>query len=476
MARGEHHDVVVVGAGVNGLTAAALLAVSGRSVLVLERSDQIGGACKSEDLTGDGSLHDTCATVHALGAVSPVFHELGVEDHGVKWITSPDPVVHPVEPDRVAVLHQSVEETAEALRDPGWARLFGPLVRDHETVVDFALSPQPHVPRSLLTGVRFGLEAVPSARLLTRVLRSVEGRALFAGLAAHSFLPLDQWLTASLGIMLGVTAHTGGWPIAAGGSQTIPDALAAIVLAAGGEIRTGHEVRSAADLPPSDALFLDLTPRQVLSILGDDLPQRVGRGLRRFRYGPGVCKVDFVVDRPVPWASEACARAATVHLGGTFEEVAAGEAAVNAGRHPDRPFVLTVQPSLFDPARAAGGNHVLWAYCHVPHGSPVDMTDAIEQQIERFAPGFRSTVLHRGTIDSRAYERRNPNNVGGDISGGSVGGLQLFFRPRLSPQRYRLGGSRNAYLCSASTPPGPGVHGMCGKWAVRSYLRAQRSP
>jgi phytoene dehydrogenase-like protein len=443
-------------------------------VLVLERAERIGGGCRSDDLTGDGTIHDTCATVHALGAVSPVFRELGLTEHGLRWLAPPVPLAHPVTPDRVAVLHRSVEATAEGLGDPGWAKVFQPLVRDSASVIDFALAPQPRWPRSIPTALRFGSQALPGANLLARRFDSEGGRALFAGLAAHSFLRLDAPFTASLGLMFAVSAHAAGWPIAEGGSQRIPDALAAIIEGAGGEIRTGVEVRSLADVPPAGALFCDLTPRQALQLLRDALPDRVRRAFGRYRYGPGVFKVDYVLDRPVPWASEACADAGTVHLGGTFEEVATGEAAVVAGRHPADPFVLAVQPTMFDPTRAAPGRHVLWAYCHAPSGSSVDLTAAIEARLERFAPGFGAAVVHRSTLDSAALERRNPNNVGGDIAGGATSGRQLLFRPRIALDRYRLGGPRNAWLCSASTPPGAGVHGMCGYWAVQSYRRAER--
>jgi len=470
MAAPDHHDVVVVGAGVNGLTAAALLATAGRSVLVLERSDRIGGACRSEDLTGDGTVHDTCATVHALGAVSPVFRELGLDRHGVEWAVPPQPLAHPVTPDRVAVLHRSVDATAEGLRDPGWAKVFGPLVRGADTVVDLALSPQPAWPRNVVAATRFGVQALPGADLLARRFGSEGGRALFAGLAAHSFLMLNRPFTASLGLMLGVAAHAGGWPVAAGGSQRIPDALAAVVTANGGEIRTGVDVRSVADLPPSGALFLDLTPRQALDLLGDDLPARVRRAFARYRYGPGVFKVDYVLDAPVPWASEACATAGTVHLGGTFEQVAAGEASVVRGRHPDPPFVLAVQPAMFDPTRAAAGRHVLWAYCHVPSGSSVDMTSAIEAQIERFAPGFRERVVATKVWTPADWEAYNPNYVGGDISAGANTWTQIAMRPRPALNPYALGVD-GVYLCSSASPPGGGVHGMAGFNAAETALR-----
>ena len=464
----------MVGAGPNGLAAAVALARAGRSVVVLEATGTIGGGARSEELTLPGFLHDTCSAVHPLGAGSPFFSELPLGDHGLAWAHAELAAAHPLPDGSAAVLAHSLEETAAALGPDAraWRRLFGPLVRDWEPLRDTFLAPLLRLPPHPMALARFGLRAAwPASTLARRVFDGETARALFAGLSAHAILALGHPLTSAFGLVLGAGAHVVGWPVARGGSQRIADALAAHLRALGGEIVTGHPVRSLDDLPPSATLLFDLTPRQVLDVAGAYLPPLYRRRLARFRYGPGSFKVDYALDAPVPWRAEACRRATTVHLGGPLDEVVASERDVTRGRHPERPFVLVAQPTLGDAARAPAGRHTLWAYCHVPHASTVDMTTAVEDQIERFAPGFRDRVLARHVTFPADMERHDANLVGGDIAGGSHGGLQLVGRPVLSPNPYRLPlEGRKAFLCSASTPPGAGVHGMCGWWAAAAAL------
>ena len=467
-------DAVVVGAGPNGLSAAITLARAGRSVLVLEAEDTAGGGCRSGELTLPGFVHDVCAAIHPLGAASPAFAGLPLADHGLEWVHPEAPAAHPLPDGSAAVLERSLDATAEGLGpDAGaWRRVVGPLVREWEGLTDSILGPMLRVPRHPVTMARFGLRAIwPAKTLAARVFEGEAARGLFAGLAAHAILDLGAPLTSSFGLTFAASGHAVGWPAAKGGSQKVADALVSYLRALGGEVETGRRVSSLADVPPAAAVLFDLTPRQVTAIAGDRLDTRARRRFGRFRYGPGSFKIDYALDGPVPWKADECGRAGSVHVGGTLEEVVAAERDVAQGRHPERPFLLTSQPSRFDPTRAPAGKHTFWAYCHVPHGSTVDMTVAIEDQLERFAPGFRDLVLARHTMFPADLERHNANNVGGDVAGGSHGGLQLVARPRLALDPYRLPiDGMDAYLCSASTPPGAGVHGMCGWWAARSAL------
>lgn len=469
-------DAVVVGAGPNGLAAAVTLARAGCSVVVLEAEGVPGGGCRSGELTLPGFVHDVCSAIHPLGAASPVFGELPLADHGLEWLHPKAPAAHPLPDGGAAVLERSVEATADGLGPDAraWRRLVGPLAGDWHHLSASILGPMLRVPRHPVTLTRFGLRAVwPATALARRAFQGEAAQALFAGLAAHAILDLAAPLTSSFGLTFAASAHAVGWPAAKGGSQRITDALVSYLATLGGEVVTGRRVASLDDLPPARAVLFDLTPRQVVAIAGDRLDPRSRRRLERFRYGPGSFKVDYALDGPVPWSNEACSRAGSVHVGGTLSEVAAAERDVARGRHPLRPFVLTSQPSLFDPTRAPAGRHTFWAYCHVPHGSTVDMTGAIEDQIERFAPGFGDRVLARHTMFPADLEAHNANNVGGDVAGGSHGGLQLVARPRLALDPYALGiDGMSAYLCSASTPPGAGVHGMGGWWAARSALKA----
>jgi phytoene dehydrogenase-like protein len=466
-------DAIVVGAGPNGLAAAITLARAGRSVRAYEAAPVAGGGTRTAELTLPGFRHDVCSTILPLTIASPFFASIDLAARGLELIHPEVPFAHPFDGGRAAILERSVQATADGLGGAdgrAWRRLFGPLVRDVGKLGPEILRPVVHVPRHPLALVRFGLPALRSARGLARARFDDEAaRGLFAGVAAHSMLSLDRPLSASFGLVLATFAHAVGWPMVRGGAAGVARALVAELEAAGGEVVTGHRVDSLADLPPARAVLLDVTPRQLVAIAGDRLPPRSRRRAERFRYGPGVFKVDWALDAPVPWAAEGPRRAATVHLGGTLDEIAAGEAEVAAGRHPERPYVLFVQYAAWDPSRAPAGKATAWAYCHVPPGSTVDMTDRIEAQVERFAPGFRDLILARATHAPAAMEAYDANYVGGDINGGIEDIRQLVFRPWPTIDPYRVGAG--LYLCSSSTPPGGGVHGMSGLFAARSALR-----
>lgn len=471
--RGTTFDAIVVGAGPNGLAAAIELARSGRSVRLYEANDTVGGGSRSAELTLPGFVHDPCSTAHPLGVASPFFRSLDLARHGLEWVHPEAPLAHALDPHRAVLLERSLDATADALEGDGrrWRLLFGALVREHERLLPGLLGPVVRIPRHPVLMARFGMAALlPATTVARRGFRTDAAGALFAGMAAHSMVALHRPLTASFGLVLGLLAHAVGWPFARGGSGRIAAALEAEARAVDVEIVTGHRVDDIAELPPARAVLFDVTPRQLLAIAGDRLPSGYAGRLRRFRYGPGVFKIDWALDGPIPWADPAAARAGTVHVGGTGREVARAEAEVAAGRHPDRPFVLLVQASIADPSRAPAGKHTGWAYCHVPNGSTLDMTAAIEAQVERFAPGFTDLVLARHTMTAAQMEAYDANYVGGDINGGIADWRQLVFRPvpRLDP--YAIPGS-TLYLCSSSTPPGGGVHGMSGLLAARSAMR-----
>jgi phytoene dehydrogenase-like protein len=469
-------DAIVVGGGPNGLAAAIELARAGRSVRVYEAADTVGGGSRSAGLTLPGFTHDPCAAVHPLSLASPFLRSLDLARHGLAWVEPAAPVAHALAPGRSIVLPRRLDDTAldEALgvRDASaWRRLFGPLAHEADRLMPAILGPVVRPPRHPLLMARFGLRAVLPATALARLaFRDAPARALLAGLAGHSMLPLGAPLSASFAVVLGTLAHAVGWPLARGGSGAIAAALEAEARELGVEIETGHRVDALADLPPARAIVLDLTPRQVIEIAGDRLPTGYRRALERFRYGPGVFKVDWALDGPIPWSDPATARAATVHLGGPMGEVARSEAAVAAGRHADRPYVLLVQPTLADPSRAPAGKHIAWAYCHVPNGSPSDKTAAIEAQVERFAPGFRDLVLARSVKNAPAMQAYDANYVGGDINGGLADWRQLLFRPVARPNPYTTP-VPGLFLGSSSTPPGGGVHGMSGLHAARAAQR-----
>ena len=466
-------DAIVVGSGPNGLAAAIALARAGRSVRVLEGAATIGGGTRTEELTLPGHLHDVCSAVHPLLLGSPFLSSLPLSDHGLAVVHPDLPLAHPLDGGGAVALHRSIDETAAGLGIDGRAyrRLIGPLVRDWPGLAGVLLGPPLRPPRRPLPAGRFAALGVRSAAGLTRRrFDDAPARALLAGNAAHSMRPLTAPGTAAFALLLVVLAHAVGWPVAVGGSRAITDAMASLLTSLGGEIETGRPVASLAELPPARAVLLDVTPRALLRIAGDRLPARYRSALSRFRYGPGVFKVDYALSDPVPWSAPECRRAGTVHLGGTVRELQESEADVAAGRTPRRPFVLVAQQSLFDPSRAPGGAHTLWAYCHVPNGSDVDMTDAIDGQIERFAPGFREVVVARHTTGPAQVEAANPNYVGGDINGGRADLRQLVARPVLRPTPHATPNPR-IFLCSSSTPPGGGVHGMCGWFAARAALR-----
>jgi phytoene dehydrogenase-like protein len=428
---------------------------------------------RSAALTLPGFVHDICSAVQGTSTASPFFRDLDLGRFGLELIDPPAPLAHPLDGGRAAVLERSVTDTAAGLGTDGAAyrRLMGPLVRDADKVMDLVLAPILRIPRHPLAAARFGLPALRSAvGLAGGRFRGDEARALLTGVSAHSMLRLDRPLTASFGLVLAITAHAYGWPVVRGGTQRLADALAAELRSLGGEIVMNHPVASLADLPAARAILFDTSPRALVRIAGDRLPDRYRRRLEGFRYGPGIVKLDWALTDPIPWAAEGPRRAGTVHVGGTMDEIRSAETEVARHRHPERPFVLVVQQSRFDPTRAPDGRHTGWAYCHVPSGSTFDMTERIEAQIERFAPGFRDAILARSVRLATDIEAYNPNYIGGDINGGIQDLRQLFTRPvaRLDPYGTPAGG---IYLCSSSTPPGGGVHGMCGVWAARSALR-----
>jgi phytoene dehydrogenase-like protein len=469
-------DAIVVGAGPNGLAAAITLARANRSVRVYEAADEAGGGMRTAELTLPGFRHDPCATIIPLTVASPFFRSVDLAQRGVELIHPDAPFAHPLDGGVAAIQERSVAATAAGLGEHdgrAWRRLFGPLVRRADDLTSEILRPVVHLPRHPLLLARFGLPALLSAERLARTLfREAPARALFAGVAAHAMLPLDRPLSASYGLALAVFGHAVGWPMARGGSSAVTDALVAELRDLGGDVVTGHRVDRIASLPRARAVLLDVTPRQMIAIAGDRLPARVRSHAARFRYGAGVFKIDWALDGPVPWSASGPRRAATVHLGGTLEEIAAAEADVAAGRHPERPYVLFVQYAPWDPSRAPAspvGLTTAWAYCHLPSGSTVDMTHRIEAQVERFAPGFRDRIIGRAVRGPAAMEAHDANYVGGDINGG-IGDIgQLLFRPWPALDPYRVG--PGLYLCSSSTPPGGGVHGMSGLHAARSALR-----
>ncbi len=471
---GGQLDAVVVGSGPNGLAAAIELARSGYSVKVLEAAPEPGGGARSAELTEPGFVHDICSSVHPMGAASPFFRSLELEKHGLEWVEPPLAVAHPLDGGEAAILSRSVEETAAQFdRSTGRAyrRLFGPLLPDFEGLLGDLLAP-PKLPKHPLAAVRFGLRALPSSLAAARAWFSDEkARALLAGNAAHAVLPLDAPLaTNAVGLMLMLAGHRVGWPFIKGGSRRLTEVLVQVFRQAGGSVETGFHVRQFRELPPAKVVLFDTAPGHLAEIAEDHLPGDFRRRLRRYRHGAGVFKIDFALSGPIPWTNPDCSRAGTVHLGGSLDEIVRAEREVAEGRHPEQPFVLAAQPSQFDPTRAPEGKQTFWAYCHVPAGSEVDRTEAIERQIERFAPGFRDLVIARHRMNCRDFERHNPNLIGGDIIGGMSDWRQLLTRPvaRLRPHTTPI---PRIFLASASTPPGAGVHGMCGYWAAREAIR-----
>lgn len=466
------YDAVIVGSGPNGLSAGIRLAQEGLSVLILEAAASIGGGTRTAELTEPGFLHDVCSAVHPTAASSPFFRSLNLEKHGLEWVHPTLPFAHPFDDGEAAAAHISLSETTATLGKDSqdYAQLFGEFVRNWGFLTEDIFGTL-RIPKHPLLMARFGWYGLFSAKLLSNAMfKTTAAKALFMGCAAHSILPLNKAFTASFGLVLATSAHSAGWPFAKGGSVTIANTLADIFQALGGEIRTNQEVKSLADIPPSKTVLFDLTPLQIVNIVGEKLPSSYKKKLQNYRYGPGTFKMDFALSEPVPWKNERCRQAGTLHLGGTADEIMASEAAVWKGEHSENPYIIAAQPSLFDDTRAPEGKHTLWAYCHVPHGSDRDMSDVIEAQIERFAPGFRDTIISRHTFNSQQYETYNSNYIGGDINGGAQFFKQLLGRPVLKWNPYKIPVD-GMYICSASTPPGGGVHGMAGFNAAESVLK-----
>jgi phytoene dehydrogenase-like protein len=462
----------VVGSGPNGLAAAVVLARAGVRVRLIEAADTVGGGSRTRELTLPGFRHDICSSIHPLGAGSPFFRSLPLAEHGLRWVHPEIPLAHPFDDGTAATVRRSLGETAALLGadEQVYGRVMGPVAENWDRLSRDILGPIARIPRSPLLLLRFGWYARRSAGGLARgMFRTAKARALFMGIAAHANGRLDRAFTASFAIVLGGAGHAVGWPAAAGGSQSIADAMTGYFRSLGGEVVTGCPVESLAQLDETSPVLFDLTPRQVMSIAGGRLSDRYRKSLRRFRYGPGVFKLDYALDGPIPWTAEECRRAGTVHLGATMREIEASEEQVAQGKDPETPYIIVTQPSVFDATRAPEGKHTAWAYCHVPSGSTRDMTDRIEAQIERFAPGFRDAVLARHATGPAELEEYNANYIGGDIAGGAHDGLQLFFRPALRASPYRTSDPR-LFICSASTPPGAGVHGMCGYHAAQAVL------
>ncbi|HJT74229.1 MAG TPA: NAD(P)/FAD-dependent oxidoreductase [Chitinophaga sp.] len=467
----NEYDAIVVGSGPNGLSAAITMQQQGLSVLLLEGRDSIGGGLRSAELTLPGFMHDVCSAIHPMALTSPFLKTLPLEQFGLSYIHPAADAAHPFDDGTAAVLYSSLEKTAQLLGEDcvTYERLYAPLLKDFPELMAEVLGPL-KVPKHPLVMARFGLKALPSALQLARRFKGKAARGLFGGIAAHSIQPLSNAATAAVGLVLSLNSHASGWPVPRGGAQSLANALADHFIYLGGEIQTNTYVKTLSELPPSRAVLLDVTPKQLLSIAGERFTSFYKWQLQRYRYGMGVFKVDWALEAPVPFTAAGCREAGTVHLGNTIEEIAASELQTSRGQHPEKPFVLLAQQSVFDNSRAPKGKHTAWAYCHVPNGSTKDMTAAIEDQVERFAPGFKDLILGRHVMNTAEMESYNPNYIGGDINGGVIDISQLYTRPaiRLSPYSTP---AKGIYICSSSTPPGGGVHGMCGYYAARKALK-----
>jgi phytoene dehydrogenase-like protein len=464
-------DAVIVGSGPNGLAAAITLQREGLNALVLESHSTIGGGCRTAELTLPGFIHDVCSAIHPLAAGSPFFNSLPLREHGLNFIYPETAAAHPLDGGTAAVLKHNLDETAQMLGtdEAAYRSLVGEVVKIWPDIEDDALGPF-HFPSSPIKMARFGMSALLSAARLSKKFHTKEGRALWAGMAAHSIQPLTNSTTSAIALVLMAAAHLRGWPVPEKGASSIVRALASYFISLGGKIQTGVHVTSLQQLPSAHAILFDLAPKPLLSIAGVKFSSLYTSQLKRFRYGPGVFKMDWALAKPIPFTAASARMAGTVHVGNSYEEIAAYEKQLWEGKIDHRPFVLLSQPSLFDPSRAPEGRHTAWAYCHVPNGSTQDMTDAIEKQVERFAPGFRDRILGRHTLNSKQLEEYNNNYIGGDIAGGVLDIRQLFTRPALRWSPYRTS-ARGLYICSASTPPGAGVHGMCGYHAAKRALK-----
>ena len=464
-------DAIVVGSGPNGLAAAITMQRAGLSVLLLEAKDTIGGGMRTAELTLPHFAHDVCSAIHPLAAASPFFKSIPLEQFGLKLIYPNIAAAHPFDDGKAAALYPSVEQTARALGEDeqAYQKLMAPIVKDWPQLTEDILAPL-HFPKHPIEMVRFGLKAITSADFLAKRFHSKEAKGLWAGMAAHSMLPLSYAASSAIGLVLMASAHTQGWPLTEGGSNAIAKALASYFVSLGGVIETNFYVRSLDQLPSSHAVLLDVTPKQLLEIAGDKFSSLYKNQLEHYRYGVGVFKIDWALDKPIPFTASECREAGTIHLGNTFEEIATSEKLTAQGKHPEQPFVLLAQQSLFDASRAPEGKHTAWAYCHVPNGSAIEMTEQIEKQVERFAPGFRNLVLARHTMNTSQMEAYNSNYIGGDINGGMIDIKQLFTRPALRLSPYKTS-AKGIYICSSSTPPGGGVHGMCGFHAAKKALQ-----
>lgn len=471
MRQKKDFDAVVVGSGPNGLAAAITLQQKGLSVLVIEGADTIGGGLRTKELTLPGFRHDVCSAIHPMAAASPFFKSLPLAQHGLEYVHAPIAAAHPLHNGNTALLFHSLEQTAAGLgEDKGrYEKLFSNLVKEWPHLVGDLLAPL-HIPKSPLKMAKFGLKALQPSTLFAKYFKTPEAQALFAGMAAHSVQPLTNLATSAIALVLMANGHMGGWPMPKGGSQTLADALEGYFLSLGGKVQTGWYVKTLEELPSAKAVLFDVTPRQLLSIAGHRFSPLYEWQLKKYRHGPGVFKMDFAIEGEIPFLDKNCGQAATVHIGNTIEEIRVSEQAIWDGKHPENPFVLLAQQSVFDPTRAPEGKNTVWAYCHVPNGSTVDMSDTIERQVERVAPGFRERILARHTFNTGQLESYNPNYIGGDISGGVIDIRQLFTRPALRWSPYRTS-AKGLYLCSSSTPPGGGVHGMCGYHAAQRVLK-----